>query len=118
MTRQYKRFNGEPYNTCWCDKHQDEVDGKNLCKDGRYVDDECLHGVCKECKENPKPEPVKATFPKTIDLTPTWLGVYPIWEEVVLHGNEQSKRVFLEEFKRLCALTDKNNAENKSGVAK
>lgn len=37
-------------NGFWCDAHQDDANGaKDFVKGTRFEDDECLHGLCKEC---------------------------------------------------------------------
>lgn len=43
-----KTFQGEPYNTLYCDTCQKDVE-KLAVKS--YVDDDCLHGQCSECRE-------------------------------------------------------------------
>ena len=48
-----KYFNGERYTAVYCDVCQKDLENiKYLDKNGRYIDDDCLHGICKVCKHN------------------------------------------------------------------
>jgi hypothetical protein len=43
---------------------------------------------------------------KTIDCTPTWQGLYPLYEEWIKNGTAQQKQLVCDELKRLCAFAD------------
>lgn len=46
---------------------------------------------------------------KTIDYTPTWLGILPVLIEMINNGNKEQKEYVISELKRLCIIADKVN---------
>jgi hypothetical protein len=44
-----------------------------------------------------------------IDITPTWLGVYPMMENAIKFGTKEQKQTVCEELKRLCEYADQHN---------
>jgi len=50
---------------------------------------------------------------KTINVQPTWLGVFPTLEEMILNGTAEQKKYVCEELKKLCRVSD---LVNKLGV--
>ena len=47
--------------------------------------------------------------PKTIDLTPTWSGLYPALRDMVLYGTKEQREYVAGELKTLCQVADKWN---------
>lgn len=50
---------------------------------------------------------------KTIDATPTWMGIFPMMKEFIYNGNEGQKDYVVQELERLCKAVDEINAQNK-----
>lgn len=46
----------------------------------------------------------------TINITPKWVNLYPLFKEWILHGKPSQKDLALSEFKRLCEFADKVEA--------
>lgn len=58
----------------------------------------------------PKNQNMKKTF---IDITPSWIGLYPLFCGWIDEGNKEQKDHVKMELKKLCELADQHNALNK-----
>lgn len=52
-------------------------------------------------------------FIRTLDLTPTWESLLPIFFDQIENGNEAQKKIAKEELTRLARAMDMNNAVKK-----
>lgn len=48
---------------------------------------------------------------RTIDATPKWMTLYPIFEEWILRGNESQRKHVCSELKKLCKAADNSNTK-------
>ena len=48
-----------------------------------------------------------------IDCTPTWIGIYPALENMIMNGKQSQKEYVCKELKKLCETVDNLNKENK-----
>jgi hypothetical protein len=56
------------------------------------------------------------TTHKTIDATPTWRGILPVYLTVIEQGGENGRRIAREELARMAEAADKWNAHAKALV--
>jgi len=54
----------------------------------------------------------------TIDNTPTWGGLYPLYVQFIEVGNKEQKNLVIDELKKLCIIADDYNRLKKAGVIK
>jgi hypothetical protein len=54
----------------------------------------------------------------TIDVTPKWIEVYPIYCELVRRGNKEGKEILIKELKNLCLIADEYVRYKKAGIIK
>ena len=45
----------------------------------------------------------------TLKVEPKWIELYPIFEDMILHGNESNKKFVCSELKKLCIFVDSIN---------
>lgn len=49
---------------------------------------------------------------KTVNIAPTWTGLYPLFEQFIKTGSMDQKEYVCQELKKLCQLADAVNKKN------
>ena len=60
-----------------------------------------------------KAKKLKMQILRTIDLTPTWEGILPIYLRVLMQGTTEGKTIACDELLRMARLADKYVASQK-----
>ena len=70
-----------------------------------------MHGMQQKTSwvNNMNPKDEKVT---TIDVTPKWIDLYPIYAEWVDSGSQKQKQLLKDELLKLCKVADAYNAMN------
>lgn len=58
----------------------------------------------------PTEQPTEQPAPATIDATPQWCGLFPVYRAVMLDGTRKGREALMPEVARLCAAMDAMNA--------
>lgn len=62
-----------------------------------------------------KAKPLKR---ETIDITPRWMGLFPMFRDWIWSGTDSQKEAVIEELEKLCNLADIINDAKKEGLLK
>lgn len=74
-----------------------------------------LYYISSEEIEMEEKRPTKGKVIGTIDVTPKWVALYPVYAEWIDSGTKEQKQLVKDELLKLCKVADAVNAKSGGG---